>query len=270
MAKVDILLTFWGDVELLKKAVESVLAQTEPDWRLLVFDDCYPSKEPAEYFAKLKDERVVYHRHKKNIGITNNFNHALNSATARYCTLLGCDDIMLPNYLEIALAHIGKADFYQPGVAVIDAHGNTYLPLADRIKRILQPRKSGEYQGERLAASLCTGNWLYFPSIVWKTKTIKKYGFNPKYKIAEDVVLELDIIKDGGVLAFDKTITFQYRRFASSLSSVEKTKGGVRFGEEDEVYDHFADEFRERGWKRATRAAAWRVTSRLHRALSQH
>jgi hypothetical protein len=28
MAKVDVLLPFWGDVELLKQAVESVLAQT--------------------------------------------------------------------------------------------------------------------------------------------------------------------------------------------------------------------------------------------------
>jgi len=268
MAKVDILLTFWGDVELLKKAVESVIAQTEQDWHLLVLDDCYPSDELAKYFANIKDKRITYYRHKKNIGITKNFNYAVEHAKAPYCMLLGCDDIMLPNYLETALKNIGSADIYQPSVDVIDGDGNVYLPLGDRIKRFLQPKKPGIYQGEKLAASLCHGNWLYFPSILWKTSTIKKYGFNDKYKIAEDVVLEMDIIKNGGVLYFDTTTTFNYRRFAKSLSSVEKSKGGVRFSEEDEVYDHFAAEFKKLGWHKAARAAAWRITSRLHRVLN--
>lgn len=268
MAKVDILLPYWGDVGLLKIAVESIIAQTEKDWRLLVFDDCYPSDEPAEYFSGLNDDRIVYYRHKENIGITNNFNFALNRATADYCVMMGCDDKLLPKYIENALAKIGKADFYQPGVDVIDAHGNVYLPLGDRVKAFLRPKRLGIYDGEKLAASLCSGNWLYFPSILWRTKTIKKYGFNPKYKIAEDVVLELDIIKDGGSLYLDSETTFQYRRFANSLSSKEKSKGGIRFNEEAEVYNNFAEEFTKLGWKKASRAANWHITSRLHQFLS--
>jgi glycosyltransferase involved in cell wall biosynthesis len=268
MAKVDILLTYWGDVELLKKAVTSVLAQTEPDWRLLVFDDCYPSAEPAKYFKTIKDKRVIYHRHEENLGITHNFEFALRSAKAKYCVEMGCDDMMLPNYLDVALKNIGKADFYQPGVEVIDDNDIIYLPTADRVKRLLQPRKSGMYSGEKLAVSLCRGNWLYFPSIMWKTSTAQKYGFDTKYKIAEDVDLELNIIKDGGVLAFDTTKTFLYRRSNKSLSSQEKKKGGVRFNEEADVYDRFAAEFQKIGWKKAAKAARLRITSRLHEVLS--
>ncbi len=268
MAKVDILLPFWGDVELLKKAVESVLAQTEQDWRLLVFDDCYPSEEPARYFQELNDARAIYHRHAKNIGISANFNFAIRAAKAKYSVMLGCDDMLLPNYLERALSRIQEADFYQPRVNVVDEHGRSYAPLGDKVKRVLQPKKSGTYEGERLAASLCHGNWLYFPSILWKTETIKRYGFEEKYKIAEDVILELDIIKDGGKLYFDKEMTFSYRRFSHSLSSIEKVKGGVRFTEEDEVYAHFAQVFQKMGWKKAARAARWRITSRLHQVIS--
>lgn len=267
MAKVDILLPYWGDVGLLKIAVESIVAQTEKDWRLLVFDDCYPSDEPAHYFAQLDDDRITYHRHKENLGITKNFNFALEQATAEYCVMMGCDDRMLPNYIEVALANVGNADFYQPGVDVIDANGTVYLPLGDRVKAFLRPKKAGLYAGEKLAASLCNGDWLYFPSILWRTKTIKKYGFNPEYKIAEDVALELAIIKDGGTLCVDKTITFQYRRFAKSLSSIEKSKGGVRFTEEAEVYSHFAQTFKELGWKRASHAARWHITSRIHHSI---
>ena len=269
MATVDILLPYWGDVELLKKAVESVVAQTEEDWRLLVFDDCYPSDEPAKYFADLKDKRITYYRHLKNLGITNNFNFALNAAKAEFCVMLGCDDIMLPTYVETALNNIGSADFYQPFVDVIDGEGSLYLPLGDKIKRLLRPKKPGIYSGEKLARSLCRGNWLYFPSIMWRTKTIQQYAFDRTYKITQDVKLELDIIKDGGTLYLDNTTTFQYRRFAESLSSREKSKTGVRFNEEKKVYNYFAQTFAKLGWKKAARAAHLRITSRLNRLLSR-
>jgi glycosyltransferase involved in cell wall biosynthesis len=268
MAKVDILLPFWGDVELFKQAVDSVLQQTEQDWKLLIFDDCYPSKEPKRYIDSLSDSRIKYERHKENLGITKNFNYAIRNATAKYCVMFGCDDVMLPNYLEKALAQIGAADFYQPIVEVINEDGRTYLPLGDKVKRLLQPKRSGEYSGERLATSLCHGNWLYFPSILWKTEIIKRYGFDEKFKIAEDVILELEILIDGGTLYFDRNTTFQYRRFAHSLSSKEKSREGVRFNEEAEVYNQFVMKFQEIGWSKAARAAKLRLTSRLHKAIS--
>ena len=53
---------------------------------------------------------------------------------------------------------------------------------------------SGILTGEKLATLLCHGNWLYFPSITWKTDTIKRYSFDTKYKILEDVIIELTMI----------------------------------------------------------------------------
>src|SRR5690606_6066717 len=45
----------------LREAVESVLAQTRPDWELLVVDDCGP--EPADdLVASYGDSRIRYHR----------------------------------------------------------------------------------------------------------------------------------------------------------------------------------------------------------------
>jgi len=269
MAKVDILLTYWGDFELLKKTVESVFAQTETDWHLSVFDDAYPTDEAKNYFKTVNDKRVTYVKHKKNIGITNNFNFALKTAKAKYCVMLGCDDKLLPNYIESALKNIGDADLYQPAVEIIDANDTVYLPIGDRIKNILRKKSPAVYQGQELATSLSNGNWLYFPSILWKTSTIQKYGFDPRYKIAEDLVLLFQIIKDGGTLFVDDKVSFQYRRFADSLSSREKTKGGIRFHEENEVYSHFADEFKSIGWNTAARAAKLRITSRLHQFMEK-
>ena len=267
-SKIDILLPYWGDFSLLKETVESVITQTETNWKLSVFDDHYPSDEAAKYFTSLKDDRIVYYRHPKNIGVTKNFNYALQQATAEYCILIGCDDRMLPNYVKNALDKIGDSDFYQPLVEVIGGDGKVYLPLVDKIKRLLQPKRSGQYGGEPLAASLCNGNWLYFPSILWKTTAIQKYGFNPKYTIAQDVVLEMNILKQGGKLYFDRTTTFQYRRFAKSLSSAG-ISNGVRFDEENQVYEGLSGDFYAIGWKKAALSANLRITSRLHQLISR-
>lgn len=268
MAKVDILLTYWGDFKLLKKTVESVFAQTTKDWRLVVMDDHYPTLDAKEYFATIHDPRVTYIRHKQNIGITKNFNFSIDQALSKYCVLLGCDDIILPNYLERALSTIGDADFYQPGVDIIDGDGTTYAPLVDKIKYMLRPKKPGLYKGQKLATSLCFGNWLYFPSLLWKTATLKKYRFNENFKVVEDVQLEFELITNGCTLYLDNETTFQYRRFASSVSSKEKKRGGIRFNEEDAVYDAFALKFREMGWHSTAFVAKTRPISRIHRLVS--
>lgn len=269
MAKIDILLPYWGEFSLFKQTVESVLAQDDPNWQLLIFDDCYPTRDAEAYIKTVKDPRVTYYRHPENIGITNNFNFAVTKATAEYCSLLGCDDILLPGYVRTALQRIGDAELYQPGVQVINRDNNVYLPLGDKIKRILRPNRAGLYSGESLATSLCRGNWLYFPSIVWKTETLKRYPFDETYKIAEDVVVQLDMIKDGATLFLDNAVTFQYRRFADSLSSKEKGKSGVRFKEEDAVYDMFTEKFKLVGWKRAARAAKLRPVLRIYHMISR-
>ncbi|HET9721998.1 MAG TPA: glycosyltransferase family 2 protein, partial [Candidatus Saccharimonadales bacterium] len=118
-AKVDVLLPYWGEFKLLKKSVESVLAQTEQNWRLLIVDDCYPSDKAKKYFSNFPDKRISYHRHRHNLGLVKNFNYVLGQSTAEYCLILG-DDILLPTYLETALAKIDEADYYQPGVKIID------------------------------------------------------------------------------------------------------------------------------------------------------
>jgi hypothetical protein len=264
----DIVIPYWGEFALLKEAVDSVLAQTSDDWHLTILDDHYPSTEAHDYYTKLADPRITYIRHKKNLGITNNFNFAVQHVTAPHCMIMGCDDRLLPECVAVALQTIGEADFYQPGVQVINDKGQLYLPLVDRVKRFLQPHKSGLYSGEKLATSLSHGDWLYFPSIVWKTATLKRYSFDATYTILEDLVLVFDFILDGAVLAFDQTETFQYRRFAQSLSSKEKSKDGVRFAEENEVYTSYAQRFASVGWCKAARAARLHITSRIHQLLS--
>lgn len=264
-AKVDVLLPYWGDFKLLLKTVQSVLAQTEQNWRLLIVDDCYPSDEATKYFSRFPDKRVTYHRHQKNLGLVKNFNYVIGQARADYCVILG-DDILLPSYLENALIKIGNADYLQPGVNIIDDDDKPYMTTADRVKRFLRPKKPGVYSGEKAATLLGHGNWLYFPSIFWRTATLQRYGFEDGQKDTQDVIAEISIIIGGGSLYNDDIVTFLYRRSPNSYSSKAKATG--RFHEENATYDRFAKVFKEMGWKKASLAARLHYTVRLHQLLS--
>src|SRR4051812_27258236 len=96
----DIMLPYYGDVALMQAAVRSVMAQSDPDWRLTVVDD---GREPGvpEWFAQLGDDRVRYARNEHNLGATRNYQKCVGLAEHEYLVMMGTDDIMLPNYLAV-------------------------------------------------------------------------------------------------------------------------------------------------------------------------
>src|SRR5512141_1373011 len=77
---VDVTLPYYGDVDLMKQAVRSVLGQSYPHWRLIVVDDGYPDPEPARWFGNLRDPRVAYRRNDANLGANGNYRRCLDVA----------------------------------------------------------------------------------------------------------------------------------------------------------------------------------------------
>jgi glycosyltransferase involved in cell wall biosynthesis len=264
----DILLPYYGDVALMQTAVRSVLAQDDPDWRLVVVDD---GKEPGvpEWFAELGDARVSYQRNEQNLGVTRNYQKCLGLVETEHFVMMGTDDVMLPNYVttvKAALAaHPGTA-MVQPGVEVIGSDGRPINTLTDGVKRRLYaPKVRGRklLGGEELAANLLSGNWLYFPSLCWRTDAVRKWGFRDGLEIIQDLALIIDLLQDGEQLLVDDTLCFQYRRHAVSISSA-KAFTGYRFEESDLYYADVAARLEQHGWPKAARAARTHFSSRLH------
>lgn len=267
---VDVLLPYYGPVDLMQEAVRSVLAQRYPDWLLTVVDDGYPEPGIAEWFAGLGDERVRYSRNPQNLGANGNYRRALTFVTQEHVVVMGADDVMLPGYLDTvvrALEARPEAAFVQPGVEVIDEHGQPATGLVDRAKALYAPRGQGlrVLTGEALAASLLRGNWLYFPSICWRAEVISRIGFRQGLDVVQDLALALDVAADGGGLAVDDTVCFRYRRHRGSDSSWRALEGS-RFTEERNFFLQTAADMRRRGWPRAARAARLHASSRLNAA----
>ncbi|WP_034089804.1 glycosyltransferase family 2 protein [Streptacidiphilus albus] len=268
MTTIDIMLPYYGDVALMQAAVHSVIAQSDPDWRLLVVDD---GKEPGvpEWFANLGDDRVSYQRNEKNLGVTGNYDKCLGLVGAEHFVMMGTDDIMLPNYLatvRAALAQFPGAAIVQPGVQVIDGAGRPSTTLADESKRRLYaPRFTGRklLGGEDLALSLLRGNWLYFPSLCWRTDAVRAMGFRPGLEIIQDLALVIDLLRDGEQMIVDDTLCFQYRRHAISISSASAFSGS-RFTESRRYFLDEAERLDAVGWTRAAKASRLHMSSRIH------
>jgi glycosyltransferase involved in cell wall biosynthesis len=270
---VDVLLPYYGDVDMMKQAVESVLGQTSPDWALTIIDDGYPDKSLPGYFGTLaaRDARITYVRNEHNLGANGNYRKSLTFVRHELAVVMGADDIMLKNYIETVVAaheQFPSAQIIQPGVEVIDEHNQPGMGLVDRMKRIYAPRVQGRrlLSGEPLAITLMRGNWLYFPSICWKSDSLVAMNFREGLNVTQDLALALDLIKAGGSLVVDSTICFQYRRHRESDSSWRALEG-TRFIEEREFLTTMAEEFDAVGWRRAARTARLHLSSRLNAAI---
>ena len=287
---VDVLLPYYGDVAMMKQAVESILAQTSSDWTLTVIDDGYPDESIPGYFDALaaQDSRVTYVRNNENLGANGNYRKALTFVRSELAVVMGADDVMLANYLETVVAaheQFPSAQIIQPGVEVIDELGRPGMGLADRVKRIYAPRvhrsqgSNGPHghsgspdsagrrllSGEPLAISLMRVNWLYFPSICWKSDALVAMSFREGLNVVQDLALALDLVKGGGGLVVDSSVCFQYRRHRRSDSSWRALEG-TRFLEERAFFTGMAAEFEAMGWRRAARTARLHLSSRLNAA----
>jgi glycosyltransferase involved in cell wall biosynthesis len=268
MPSLDIMMPYYGDVALMQLAVRSILGQSDPDWHLTVVDDGEAAGVP-EWFATLDDPRVSYERNPVNLGVTGNFRKCLELAKRDRMVMMGSDDIMLPDYiatirrLETVRPGIGMI---QPGVQVIDETGQPAGGLVDTAKRRLYAPKGPAPHlmgGQELAASLLRGDWLYFPSLCWRTDAVAAVGFRQHLEVIQDLALVIELVERGEELIADDHVCFQYRRHSAS-ESAKQALDGQRFDEARAYFLETAEHLESIGWTEAARVARKHRSARLH------
>ncbi|ORC17365.1 MULTISPECIES: glycosyltransferase family 2 protein [Rothia] len=265
---VDIMIPYYGDVQQMKDAVASALRQTSEDWRLVVIDDRYPDPAIGHWLTGLGDPRITYILNEHNVGLNENFRRCVELAENELTVIMGCDDVLLPNYVEWVertAATQPEATIMQPGVVVIDENDALSNTLVEKTKAHYRPKSSTLISGEDFVMTVLRGNWLYFPSLAWRTDALKKHSFREGYDIVLDMGLLLDIAFDGGSLYYDQTLAFMYRRHSASFSSAGAVDG-MRFEEERRFFKEMKERAETRGWSKAARTSALHLSSRLHAA----
>ena len=133
---VSVVVPVYNDESWIADCLESVLAQTYPNWSLTIVDNCSNDRTPeiAEMFCR-RDSRVRHHRFEELVDANVNHSRAFASIDPEsdYCKVVQADDFIFPQCLEqmIALAnrhsHVGLVLGYRRFEGTVDL---VSLPLS--------------------------------------------------------------------------------------------------------------------------------------------
>ena len=265
-ARITFAIPYYRDRGYLREAIESVLAQTESDWLLLVVDDRGP--EPADdIVAAFDDPRITYVRNERNLGLAGNWNECVRLATTPWVTILHGDDRLLPEYAARVLAAAER----EPGVTAlftdtvnIDGAGAPTRTLADVAKGLL-PRRKGDHvlAGDADLAGLLAGNYIVCPTMCLRRDLVGPAPFDPLLRFVPDWEFTTRVLMEGGRLFAVRTPLLEYRRHGGSETSLQ-TEDATRFVEEIAFLERRAAELEPMGWTASARSARRRITVRGH------
>jgi glycosyltransferase involved in cell wall biosynthesis len=86
--------------DLLKRALNSLLAQTFTDWVCEIHNDCPGDDEPGKIVAAADDSRLTMIEHASNLGGTSTFNSFFRVCREPYMSILEDDNWWEPTFLE--------------------------------------------------------------------------------------------------------------------------------------------------------------------------
>ncbi|MBL0146278.1 MAG: glycosyltransferase [Chitinophagaceae bacterium] len=119
-----------------KECVNSVLAQTYPNFNLIVLDN-NSTDGTKEWIASLKSEKIIIYPSNNDLTIEDNWARAVEVPKNEFMTLIGHDDILLLDYLETMNCLINEnpnASLYQTHFKYIDASGGVVRDCQPMVK----------------------------------------------------------------------------------------------------------------------------------------
>jgi len=97
---ITIILPVYGRPKLLRHALDSIYAQHDPGWSLLIADDGSDSQTSAIIDQQKYDTRVSVVRRPRNLGLFGNLNASLAEIRTPWQLILCSDDILLPTAIS--------------------------------------------------------------------------------------------------------------------------------------------------------------------------
>lgn len=108
----SILMANYNNADYITEAIESVISQTYPHWKLIIVDDVSTDNSIEKITPFLKDRRIKLIVHKKNTGYGGSLRTAADNASNTILAVLDSDDKLHENALEImAQAYIDNPDY---------------------------------------------------------------------------------------------------------------------------------------------------------------
>jgi glycosyltransferase involved in cell wall biosynthesis len=265
---ITIAIPFYRDLEYLRVAVESALAQERSDWRMIVCDDGAVEQGALELVTSFCDDRITYRRSSSHLGMVHNWNRCLDDAPSPFVTLLHADDRLLPNYVDVVLGLAERhpeAMAYFCGTAIIDAAGHRQYSTADTVKRFFIPNAGREIvlRGEPAVKALMAGNFIMCPTLSFRKPLLGEERFSDRWQQVQDLELTTRLLMGGALIVGSREVAYEYRRHSAAATALQSTTF-LRFDEEFALFDEVAERTDRLGWHDAARVARGKRIVKLH------
>jgi glycosyltransferase involved in cell wall biosynthesis len=157
--KVSIGLPVFNGARYLRAAIDSLLAQTYRDFRLLIVDNASTDDTGliAEAYAA-RDPRVGYHRNHNNIGAAPNFNLAYHLTSGPYFKWAAHDDLVEPGFLAACVKALDahpEVVLATTEIDIIDDEGRSKGPHDEQMPHLMDDRPSARFADMILADHHC-------------------------------------------------------------------------------------------------------------------
>lgn len=235
--KISVIVPVYNAEQYLHRCVDSILAQTFPDFELLLIDDGSKdrSAEICDEYA-WKDDRVrVFH--KENGGVSSARNFGLDNAKGEWVSFVDADDIIYSNNLDI-LFEVGKNN---PTINFVI--GNYFYKMGNN-------KKSGSKLNSQVLYNpfeLLYENKLTIRAgvILVKYNVISTFRFDEKITVNEDTKMWINLLSSSKTY-FINSFIHEYVMDNSSLSNC-KCNIKQEFGYQINLnsYDGYAKKFLE-------------------------
>ncbi len=175
---VTMLLAVYNGERFLRTAIESVLAQTYPNFRFLIVDDC-STDQSARLAESYRDPRIEVMRLPKNIGQTAALNLGLKQASTRWIARMDADDYSAPARLEEQMKALERS----PGIHCV---GTAAWEFGDDPKVVdhIVRRPEGEAQIRR--AALLGQGIIHGSIVIERQALLDAGGYDERYRYASD------------------------------------------------------------------------------------
>jgi len=209
---VSIITPIYNGERFVAQTIESVLAQTYPNWEMIIIND--GSKDSSESIVKKyaeKDARIKLFS-QLNEGSAAARNNGIRRAAGRYIALLDADDLWEPFFLESQLALMQQTG----ALLVYGSHKRINEQNSECLQPFYVPKKITYTDLLKTCSITClTG--------LYDTSKYGKVYLNEAFKsLRDDHIYWLDILKMAGVAYGNQTLIGSYRILGNSVSRNKK------------------------------------------------
>lgn len=193
------------EIELVKRAIESVLIQDFQDFELIIIDDGSESEthiQLLEYVEKIFHE-VIYIRH-RNRGQSLSINRGILNSKGKYIAILDADDEFKLNHLSACLEELGNFDLIASTTdTIVDEDADYFVPDKFDFDRLIH-----------------VDDCILFATLFGKREVFESIGFESQY--AADAHFFEQAAKSFKVKKVDLRTYIYYRNNPDSVCSTLK------------------------------------------------